>query len=228
MSGGANGWNIPQDMSTYLDQQDRRLGHEERRPRVTKAADLLGPISGPKAIQVDDLNGDLTDFNGWIVAPPGAANSPDSNKWWVGWVTASTEGGVMLLATFQTEDQPHQMWTRSWDILISGGRSFSNWTEVGSSGPPPTPVYVPTIQYGTVNIIPTANTPTDLYVTFPTAFPSGVVPNVQVTPYSTVPGLRGLEHSVTDVTNVGFRAWIYRTNTTSTTLAWQAVYNAEM
>ena len=76
------------------------------------------------------------------------------------------------------------------------------------------------IQSGTVSITPVANTPTSITVTFPVAFastPSVIVSAASGVVGSTVLGVGGDTETTTD-----FRATVYRTNTTLTTLRWIA------
>jgi hypothetical protein len=79
------------------------------------------------------------------------------------------------------------------------------------------------LQTGTVTITPSsANTPTSLAVTFPTAFvsaPSAVV----LTPVDDKVGGQVTGWSATSITATGFLAWVCRTNTTATVLQWVAV-----
>lgn len=76
-------------------------------------------------------------------------------------------------------------------------------------------------QKGTASITPVANTPTSLAVTFGTAF--AATPVVTACPVVTVPGSVVLGAAVTSVTKTGFTAWIYRTSTTATQVAWIAL-----
>ena len=75
-------------------------------------------------------------------------------------------------------------------------------------------------QSGSVRITPVANTPTPVQVTFPTPFP--VAPVVVASGYTTAVGdlVKGV--SVSDVSTTGFTVWVYRTNSTAFTVAWQA------
>lgn len=77
------------------------------------------------------------------------------------------------------------------------------------------------IQYGRVSITPVANTPTMKHVQFPRAF--AMQPCVVVTPITSVPGTNILGAGASNNTNDGFDAYITRTNTTETTLAWIAI-----
>lgn len=75
-------------------------------------------------------------------------------------------------------------------------------------------------QSGMVRLAPAANTPTSLWVPFPTPFPSA--PHVLATPVTDFVGSQVKGVSVTDVSTSGFRLWLYRTNTTGTSINWQA------
>lgn len=77
------------------------------------------------------------------------------------------------------------------------------------------------IQYGRVSITPVANTPTMKHVQFPRAFAGQ--PCVVVTPITSVPGTNVLGVGATNNTNDGFDAYVTRTNTTETMLAWIAI-----
>lgn len=77
------------------------------------------------------------------------------------------------------------------------------------------------IQYGRVSIKPVANTPTMKHVQFPRTFAGQ--PCVVVTPVTSVPGTNILGAGASNNTNDGFDAYITRTNTTETILAWIAI-----
>lgn len=77
------------------------------------------------------------------------------------------------------------------------------------------------IQYGRVSINPVANKPTMEHVQFPKTFAGQ--PCVVVTPVTSVPGTNILGAGAANSTSAGFDAYITRTNTTETTLAWIAI-----
>lgn len=76
------------------------------------------------------------------------------------------------------------------------------------------------VQSGVVQVTPVADTPTSVAVTFAT--PYAAAPEVVVTPMVTTVGdlVKGV--GVSDVTETGFTLWVYRTNTTTMSVAWQA------
>lgn len=78
-----------------------------------------------------------------------------------------------------------------------------------------------TIQGGRVSIVPVANKPTMAHVDFPKPFQSQ--PYVIVTPVTSVPGTNVLGVGAANNTKNGFDAYITRTNTTETILAWIAI-----
>lgn len=143
-----NNWAIPTEAKDFFQQSEKRLSMTERRPPVSRASDLLGPLAGPQAVLVEDLDSDFAAFNGWITVQPGAIGSPDNTKWWTGWVSAGAEGGTQLLTTVKTPDQPHSVMIRSWSVLAtSAARTYSPWEPVGP--PPPTPA-TQTVRYNKI------------------------------------------------------------------------------
>lgn len=78
-----------------------------------------------------------------------------------------------------------------------------------------------TIQGGRVSIVPVANKPTMAHVDFPKPFQGQ--PYVIVTPVTSVPGTNVLGVGASNNTKNGFDAYITRTNTTETILAWIAI-----
>lgn len=76
------------------------------------------------------------------------------------------------------------------------------------------------MQAGLVRITPVANTPTKVWVPFPTPFPA--TPRVLTTPVTIYPGSVVKGTSVANRTRFGFDLVIYRTTDTTTTVCWQA------
>lgn len=66
--------------------------HEERRPSLRTAADLMGPGMGPFSVQVTDWNSATTVFNGMLHSLPGSFNSPDATRYWMGISQGNAEG----------------------------------------------------------------------------------------------------------------------------------------
>ena len=76
-------------------------------------------------------------------------------------------------------------------------------------------------QYGRVSINPVENKPTMKHVQFPKSFAGR--PCTVVTPITSVPGTVLLGAGVSNISNDGFDAYITRTSTTETILAWIAI-----
>ena len=90
---------------------------------------------------------------------------------------------------------------RNSDLRISGGIRAGNW------------------KYGRVDITPVANTPTSTSVSGFNLQGSGATLGY-VTTVSSVPGTSVQESSVSGVSPSGMTIWVYRTNTTTTSLDW--------
>jgi hypothetical protein len=76
---------------------------------------------------------------------------------------------------------------------------------------------------GTAIITPVANTPTSLEITFAKDFSSTTGLTVVISANTMVPGLAVEEVSYSGVTSSTFLAWVYRTNTTNTSIGYQAI-----
>jgi hypothetical protein len=129
--GGQNSWRIAEDMDDYLRQQEKRLAYTERIPVIRSAGALLGPGIAPFAVFVNDWNEDVTSFNGIFYSEPGAINSPDGTKYWMGQVMATDEGfGMMNVWEFRDGGLPPANYIRTFGTTGSALRTFSAWTVV--------------------------------------------------------------------------------------------------
>lgn len=133
MSGEMNR-GIKTDMLGYLQENEKRLSMEERRPRVDKASDLLGPLAGPGAYTLNDsLDSNLLVFSGNLVVPIGTPESPDPTVPWIGQSIAQDgTGGVQVLYTYRVADAKRAV-TRSWEVVAGTGglRAYGPWRSVG-------------------------------------------------------------------------------------------------
>lgn len=75
--------------------------------------------------------------------------------------------------------------------------------------------------WGKVNITPVANTPTSAYVTFPLTYTKS--PSVFTNADSKAPGSKVHGNSAASITTSGFEAYVYRTDTTTTSIMWFAI-----
>jgi hypothetical protein len=83
---GAEGYRIPITADDYFKQQEKRLLSEQRRPQISKAADLLGPGAAPYAVKIFDWSADDAAFTGVFFSSPddGQVNSPNNDLYWMG------------------------------------------------------------------------------------------------------------------------------------------------
>ena len=75
-------------------------------------------------------------------------------------------------------------------------------------------------QAGIARVTPVANVATMIDIKFPTPFVSA--PRIFASAQTSVPGSEVKQVWISNETTTGFRAWVLRTNTTKTTIAWQA------
>lgn len=89
---GINNWPHAQGLGEWIQHNDKRMLHNERRPIPRQASDLLGPGIAATATEIFDWNTDAVDFNGFYYAPAGSLNSPDPDKFWMGLVMVTASG----------------------------------------------------------------------------------------------------------------------------------------
>lgn len=90
--GGANDWRTAITAEDYMRGMEKRVLHEERRPQIRVASDILGPGIAPYCIRLEDWSAEETYFNGFWYSEPGAFNSPNNTKYWIGY-SLTTEAG---------------------------------------------------------------------------------------------------------------------------------------
>lgn len=101
-----NSWRIPTDFTMWVQQTDKRMMRQERRPAITNATQILGPGAGPFAVLLNDWNEEGATFNGTFYSEPGAVNAPDTEGDPPG--TASTM--YWLGETFGTQNEDGERW----------------------------------------------------------------------------------------------------------------------
>lgn len=126
--GGAHAGPVPEDMGDWMRRQEKRVLHEERRPLVRKASDIMGPGLAPEAVEIPDWSGPETEFNGFYFSRPGALHSPDSDLWWIG-TSISHDGsyGVQHVWDYRSDLEPPAQMTRTFR-LVGDIRLFSPWS----------------------------------------------------------------------------------------------------
>lgn len=200
MSGSTQNWSIPTDARQHFQQTEKRLGWEERRPRITKASDIMGPGLGPYATTLDDLDGETAAFNGMWFIPVGTPGSPDSVKNLIGYTVADPlNGGMQYASTFEGADAPFDHYCRGFEYAVTGGtRFYSAWETIGGAAPPPAAV----VQAGSVDILSVVDGVGTAAVTFTTPFVAA--PSVVATPSSTANASINVRAHVSGVTTTGF------------------------
>ncbi len=115
--------------------------------------------------------------------------------------------------------------TNNGSSTTPGGTITTSVLTIGGSGTTvvsTTPWITPyAMSAGIVSITPVANSPTSTSVTFPVGRFSAT-PIVLATAVTTVIGSAVQGVAVSGQSSTGFTAWVYRTNTTATTINWQA------
>jgi hypothetical protein len=97
----SNNYPIITEADAYFRQNEKRLMHQERRPMVKTASDILGPGIAPYAVQIDHWDADEATFNGVFWTAPGDTGAPDLTHWWIGQTEASDDGfGMQQVLTF--------------------------------------------------------------------------------------------------------------------------------
>jgi hypothetical protein len=128
--GGQNSWRQIQSGADWMREVEKRLLHEERRPGIRTASDILGPGIGPFSVEVNDWNSSETAFNGFFHSEPGAINAPDSVRFWMGTSQATAEGyGIQRVTDYRGDPISGVVWVRRFGSLVPGAaREFGPWT----------------------------------------------------------------------------------------------------
>lgn len=123
---GYQAWPTPATMDDWMKQQERRVSHEERRPIIQQASDLMGPGLAPHAVEVSDWNAEETLFNGIFTSNPnsGTQHSPDASQHWVG-VSYATADGTGYQQVWNDDDPPIS-YLRSF-TTVGDSTEFGNW-----------------------------------------------------------------------------------------------------
>lgn len=131
MAGQNNGRDLI-TASDLIGNMGKRILHDERRPQIRTAADVLGPGLAPKAVQLLDWNDAATAFNGIFFSEPGANNSPDITRYWMGTVFANDKGsGFQRVVEYRgTVDIRPQEWERTFLLTAGTTLSYGPWVRV--------------------------------------------------------------------------------------------------
>lgn len=131
--GGTNAWRTGITGEDWMRGMEKRVLHEERRPQIRTASDILGPGIAPYCIRIEDWNAPETLFNGFWYSEPGAFNAPKSDRYWIGYSFAIEGGwGIERVSEYfgDTTDVawPRQVWVRKfWTDTPDALRQWSAW-----------------------------------------------------------------------------------------------------
>jgi hypothetical protein len=133
--GGQNNYRQIITTDDWMRDMEKRTLHESRRPQIRTASDLLGPGIGPQAIEIRDWNDEVTSFNGFFYSTPGAQNSPDPARYWMGYVIATEDGaGYMVVYEYALDATlatvPVRTYFRNFQTTPGSLRSFGQWVSL--------------------------------------------------------------------------------------------------
>jgi hypothetical protein len=182
-------WRPVVDGDDWMRGQEKRMAHEERRPRLTSPRDLLGPGFAPYAVRLLDWNSPAARFNGMWVSEE-ALNQPGPGTW-LGLSVGTVDGHVMQMAVSHPHGiaDPHEVWMRRMHTHAAQAPTYSPWERVV----PPADV----TPVGTVNYLP-------LIVPVPTGWLAANGQSVDTATYPDLAaalGMGGVTFTVPDVTS---------------------------
>jgi hypothetical protein len=142
VTGGLKNWRYGIDGDDWMRFMEKRLMHEERRPQIRDAEDLLGAGfgNGEFANQTFDWNSpDCRSDGYWYSLANQVINSPDNTKAWMGFTEGAADGhGIQTVwssATAGPGVTPAVMYTRQF-WTVNDVVTYGTWQQVGggSSG----------------------------------------------------------------------------------------------
>lgn len=123
---------IPTDIRQWMQRIEKIVGHEQRRPRVTKASDLLGPGFDAYAVEIRDWNSETARFNGFFYSPETAVNAPEPGMKFLGVVIGNREGhALQMVWTHSMGAASEQGYTRSMHTHANQMPVFTAWSPLG-------------------------------------------------------------------------------------------------
>lgn len=130
---GYQAWPTATSMEDWMIQQEKRVLHEERRPVISTASDLMGPGLAPYAVPLSDWNGEEATFNGiWFSeADTGVLNSPDPTRPWIG-VSYGTVDGAGYQQAWDRSD-PVVSYTRTFET-VGVTPTYTDWVLLATGG----------------------------------------------------------------------------------------------
>lgn len=118
-------WRSIESTDDWMRAQEKRIMHEERRPRITQASDLLGPGFASFAVEIADWNVESATYNGFFYSPPGAANAPEALSSFLGLSIMSAAGHGQQIVWAHREGSPIVQYARA---RHSHSSQIAEWT----------------------------------------------------------------------------------------------------
>jgi microcystin-dependent protein len=139
---GANSWRPTITMNDWMRDIEKRVAHEERRPSIRPAFDIVGPGISTYSVLVPDWNADGPIVDGFFYSLAAqVVNSPDDTLNWMGIVQATPDGSGLqrVWEYIDTADDPSPdpaLFTRAFVTNEDGTRTYTSWAQEsgGSSG----------------------------------------------------------------------------------------------
>lgn len=135
--GGHNAYRTQQSADDWMREMEKRMLHEERRPLIRNAADILGPGIAPYTNEIQDWSAPATMLNGFYFTRPGAINSPDGSQYWIGQTQATSDGaGYELVHQFDpvTGVITGDSYIRYFYTPVGGQTIYTDWGTAGGGG----------------------------------------------------------------------------------------------
>lgn len=135
--GSQKNWRYGIDADDWMRFNEKRLMHEERRPVIREASDLLGPGFAKFAVRTFDWNGvDLKSNGMWYSVAAQTKNSPDDLAHWMG-ITEGNKNGDGMQTVYEykhvSDSTPIRVYTRR--FFTSGGvTNYGTWKDTGGGG----------------------------------------------------------------------------------------------
>jgi hypothetical protein len=198
MAGTPRNSPIELTMGDWMRGQEKRTMHEERRPKIGKASDLLGPGFAPTAVHLNDWNSEEARFNGYFYSYGDASNVPEPGVMiWFGHIISSGHHGEQTL--WSHGPLPTRILRRYFHVHSNQMPVYGPWT------PLVTHHRAAQVTTGTHTVGVVQSTP----VTFTPPFPAGAVPIITLTPADAAnPHQYSVGHD--DATHAGFTLTTYR------------------
>lgn len=122
------GWRPVIDGDDWMRHMEKSVMHEERRPRIQQASDLLGPGMGPHAMALEDWNAPEAQFNGFWLAD-NARHGPNPNGLFLGVTIAGTTHITQLAFAHDDEGASQPVFSRQIHSHVARP-VFQKWRQI--------------------------------------------------------------------------------------------------